>query len=389
MALGGRVFGQAMGMFPRSRGGQVRPVPSLDLSGPEVHILPRWERAADTGVTGLDLGYTVNAFVDGAYAGDYFRGGEKIDLTIIGQKQYAEHLQDLAQLPIATPSGNLVPLEAVATIKLSSGPEQINRRERERTITIQIGPPEDVPLELAVEQVRTQIIEPMRADGSLGGEYRITLGGTADKLVATKSELMFNLWLALAITYLLMAALFESWMYPLVVIVSVPLGAVGGILGLHLLNLYLEHGIVLFGRTFVAPIGDVHQLDVLTMIGFVILIGTVVNNAILIVHQALNLMRHENLEPKAAVLESVRTRMRPIFMTLFTTMFGLAPLVVLSGAGSELYRGIGSILIGGLFVSTLLTLFLVPSLFRLLLGLKAFTLSTLHGGKAIQPSDLA
>ncbi|MFV1959394.1 MAG: efflux RND transporter permease subunit, partial [Planctomycetota bacterium] len=345
VAIGGRIFQQVRTLFP---GAQARPIPSLDLGSPEVHILPRWTQAADMGVTGLDLGYTVNAFVDGAYAGDYFTGGDKIDLTIMGDARYASHLQDLKDLPIATPSGNLVPLGAVADIVLSSGPEQINRRERERAITIQMEPPPGLAMETAVERVRREIVAPLRKDGTLGGAYRIEIGGTADKLRATLERLGTSLLLALAITYLLMAALFESFLYPFIVILSVPLGAVGGVLGLWILNLVQDQ-----------------PLDTLTMIGFVILIGTVVNNAILIVHQALTAMREEGIEPAAAVRESLRIRVRPIFMTLFTTIFGLAPLVVLPGAGSELYRGIGSILIGGLVVSTFLTLLLVPIFFRL------------------------
>ena len=158
-------------------GAQVRPVPSLDLSNPEVHVVPRWERAADLGVTAIDLGYTVDAFVDGAYAGDYFTGGDKIDLTIVGMPEYASRLQDLKDLPVATPSGNLVPLGAVADIALSSGPEQINRRERERTITIQVEPPPTVALEEAIERVEAEIVEPLRASGEIGGDYRIELGG--------------------------------------------------------------------------------------------------------------------------------------------------------------------------------------------------------------------
>ncbi len=331
-----------------------RPIPSLDLSSPEVHVRPRWERMADLGVTALDLGYTVNAFVDGAYAGDYFTGGDAIDLTLVGVERYAQRLQDLKDLPIATPAGSLVPLGAVADIELTSGPEQINHRERERTITIQVQPDEETPLEDAVDRVTAGIVEPLRASGRLGGDYRITLGGTADKLQRTKDELFPVLALAVLITYLLMAALFESWIYPFVVILSVPLGAVGGVLGLWILNRFTYQ-----------------PLDTLTMIGFIILVGTVVNNAILIVHQALNYMREEGMDPKDAVRTSVRTRIRPIFMTLFTTVFGLAPLVLFPGAGSELYRGIGSILIGGLFVSTVFTLLLVPTLFRLLLGVRA------------------
>jgi HAE1 family hydrophobic/amphiphilic exporter-1 len=101
------------------------------------------------------------------------------------------------------------------------------------------------------------------------------------------------------------------------------------------------------------------------MLGFVILIGTVVNNAILIVHQSLNHMREDELEPQDAILESVRTRIRPIFMTTATTVFGLAPLVLFPGAGSELYRGLGSVVLGGMIVSTIFTLVLVPTLFSL------------------------
>ncbi len=357
--LGGRIFMQVRGMF---EGAQARPIPSLDLSSPEVHVNPRWERAADLGVTAVDLGYTVDAFVDGAYAGDFFTGGDKIDLTIVGLPQYASRLQDLKDLPVVTPTGNLVPIGAVADIELSSGPEQINRRERERTITIQVEPPETVSLEEAIDRVEAEIIEPLRAAGEIGGAYRIELGGTADKLKATKERLKQSLLLALIITYLLMAALFESWLYPFIVILSVPLGAVGGILGLWALNQLQT---------------DFQPLDTLTMIGFIILIGTVVNNAILIVHQSLNNMRESDMAPNEAVMESVRTRLRPIFMTLFTTVFGLAPLVLFPGAGSELYRGIGSVLMGGLVVSTFFTLFLVPTLFRVAFSMKGWIASLL------------
>ena len=169
--------------------------------------------------------------------------------------------------------------------------------------------------------------------------------------------------LALLVTYLLMAALFESWIYPLVIIVSVPLGAVGGVLGLKCLGYYQWFAHATLGLPRQPP----PALDVLTMLGFVILIGTVVNNAILIVHQSLNYMRDHELNSQAAILESVRTRIRPIFMTTATTVFGLCPLVLFPGAGSELYRGLGSVVLGGLLMSTVFTLFLVPTLFGLML----------------------
>ena len=351
VALGGQVLGKTKGVLPEA---QVRPVPSLDMSSPEVHVLPNLLACEANDVNASSLGYAVNALVDGAYASDYSLGGTTIDLTIKGDKQSVQRTQDLNSLPIATPSGQLVPLSTLATILPSSGPEQINHRERQRAITIEVSPNEGVPLEAALQAIEHDVVKPIRDAGQLSGGYRMTLSGTADKLRDTWQTLKWNVVLALLITYMLMAALFESWTYPLVIILSVPLGAVGGLLGLKLLGWYLQFG------------GQPPQsLDVLTMLGFVILIGTVVNNAILIVHQSLSYIRLDAMEPSEAVLESVRTRVRPIAMTTGTTVLGLLPLVLIPGAGSELYRGLGSVVLGGLFVSSIFTLVFIPTLFSL------------------------
>jgi len=367
-------------------GGRAFPRPSLDLSSPEVHVKPRWDQAADMGLYKDELDFTVDALVDGAYAGDYFKGSDKIDLTVIGREQFVEHTQDLKRLPIATPQGDLVTLAAVADEDpWAGGPEQINHRERQRAITIQVTPPLEMPMEEAMNRIEQQMVTPLREAGVIGGEYQIRLAGTADKLRATWNALKWNFVLALLITYLLMAALFESWLYPFVIILSVPLGAVGGILGLQLLNLYLNPA---FQRALGIGYGGVQTLDVLTMLGFVILIGTVVNNAILIVHQSLNHMREDRMEPDRAILESVRTRIRPIFMTTSTTVLGLCPLVLFPGAGSELYRGLGAVVLGGLVVSTMFTLVLVPTLFSLMMGAKGQMLRLL-GREPQKPEDIA
>jgi HAE1 family hydrophobic/amphiphilic exporter-1 len=129
---------------------------------------------------------------------------------------------------------------------------------------------------------------------------------------------------------------------------------VGGVAALWLVNFFVSQ-----------------PLDVLTMLGFIMLIGTVVNNPILIVHQSLNHMREDGMTPRAAILESVRGRIRPIFMTTTTTILGLLPLVIFPGAGSELYRGLGAVMLGGLIVSTLFTLVFVPTLFDLTLHARA------------------
>jgi hydrophobic/amphiphilic exporter-1 (mainly G- bacteria), HAE1 family len=350
VAMGSQILGQVKQMIPEA---QVRPVPSLDLSSPEIHITPKLFQSAEMKVSTADLGYTANALIDGAYAGDYYLGGDKIDLTIVGRTQQVQNTQDVKSLPVATPGGLVISLEALAHVDITSGPEQINHRERQRAITIEVSPPPEMALEDAMEQIQSEILRPITASGQLAGGYRINLSGTADKLRDTWKALQFNVILALLITYLLMAALFESWLYPFVIILAVPLGAVGGILGLAVLNLFV-----------------LQSLDVLTMLGFVILIGTVVNNPILIVHQSLNHIREENMSPREAILESVRTRIRPIFMTTTTTVLGLLPLVVFPGAGSELYRGVGSVVLGGLLVSTVFTLFLVPTLFSLTMEAK-------------------
>ena len=360
--LGGRVLGQVRDVLGDDS--QARPFPSLDLTTPEVHIRQRLMQAPEMGISNSDLGYTANALVDGAYAGDYFLDGDKIDLTIKGQLQNADSTQEIESLPVATPLGQIVPLGAIASVVMSSGPEQVNHRERFRVVTIQVTPPPEMPLEEAMQRIDAKIVAPLVAGKQLDGGYRITLGGTADKLRTTWVALRFNIFLALVITYLLMAALFESWLYPLVIILSVPLGAVGGILGLVVLNLFVPQ-----------------SLDVLTMLGFVILIGTVVNNPILIVHQSLNHMHEEGLSATEAILASIRTRVRPIFMTTITTVLGLLPLVLFPGAGSELYRGLGSVVLGGLGVSTIFTLILVPTMFSLAIEVRAVLWGRVAGGR--------
>jgi HAE1 family hydrophobic/amphiphilic exporter-1 len=347
IALGSEVFGKVRQLLP---GAQARPIPSLDLGNPEVRVTPDRRRMAELGVSNRDLGFVVSALVDGAKATDYRHEGTEIDLRIIADGDLEQRTHLLEQMPIATPNGELVTLGSLAGIQVTSGPVQIDRRERRRAITIQVTPAEETPLGEAMDVIDGQILQPMRDDGRLGALYRAELSGSADKLSQTASALSWNFLLAIVITYLLLAALFESFLYPLVIMFSVPLAALGGFLGLAVLNLF----------TF-------QVMDILTMLGFFILVGTVVNNAILVVHQSLNLIRDEGASARDAIREATRTRIRPIFMSVMTSVFGMLPLVLFPGAGSELYRGLGSVVVGGLLVSTVFTLFLVPALFSLVL----------------------
>lgn len=377
VGLGRDVMGRAREAMP-AEGTQMRPEPSLDLANPEYRVVADPFSASLAGVDNSTLGYSVNALIDGAYVGDYFVGGDKVDIVLWGDDEYIGQTQDLDQRYIAAPeSVNPVRLDSIAQLDIRSGPEQVNHRERRRAITITVTPPVDMPMAEAIAAIEAKVVNPMISDPELPEDVRITLSGTADKLRDTWGELRWNVLVALLVTYLLMAALFESWLHPLVIIVSVPLGAVGGVLGLRALSLLL-----------VSRGEPPQSLDVLTMLGFVILIGTVVNNAILIVHQALVLIREENKPVDEAVVESVKTRIRPIFMTTLTTVIGLAPLVFFPGAGSELYRGLGAVLLGGLLVSTLFTLILVPALFSLAMRLQN-TLVRLLGWEGIGKQNAA
>ncbi len=354
VAEASKVFGICMQEFPMAEGNQIRPIPSLDLSSPELHILPDWEKAAELGVSAADLGYSIDALVDGAYAGDYWHEGRKVDLVIFGAEDYVRRSQDLGQLPISTPQGDLTTVASIADIEMKSGPEQVAHIERSRAVTVQVKPAPGTPLETALDTIDEKVRIPLMSTPAFeSGLYQIRIAGTADKLQQTRIDLQWNLVLALVITYLLMAALFESFFFPSIIMTTVLLALVGGFGGLAVLNLFIPQ-----------------SLDMLTMLGFVILIGTVVNNAILIVHQALNHMRHDAMDDRTAVVESVRTRIRPIFMSTLTTVLGMLPLVVRPGAGSELYRGLGSVVLGGLVVSTLFTLVLIPTSFSLALDVK-------------------
>jgi len=348
--LGQVIFGQIMGVLP---GSQARPIPSLDLGSPEIQVIPNRVRMASLGLQTSELGIAVDALMDGTKASDYWRGATEIDLTLMGKDEYARRSQDLKDLLIHTPRGEAVTLGSLADIQLVTGPPQINHIERKRSIVIRVNPPEEMPLEMALEKIEGQIIQPIRDRGELGEDCDIRLAGTADKLSLTRKALQWNFLLALVITFLLMASLFESFLYPLVIMFSVPLAAAGGFWGLFLVN-----RIIAF-----------QPLDVLTMLGFIILIGIVVNNAILIVHQSLNHMK-EGMDPRDAIHQSIQKRVRPIFMSTTTSIFGMMPLVLFPGAGSELYRGLGSVVIGGLAVSTVFTLLLVPTLFSLVLDAK-------------------
>ncbi|KKK77343.1 hypothetical protein LCGC14_2854580, partial [marine sediment metagenome] len=270
-------------------------------------------------------------------------------LVVKNREGKLERTQDLAGFPVIAPTGEKVVLGSLADITLEEGPTQINHIDSQRAITIMVIPPREIALETAMDMVIEKVVGPIKESGLLSNLYSIKLGGTADDLTRTRKALMWNFILAIAISYLLMSALFENFFYPFIIMFSVPLAAAGGFVGLFLVNLFIAY----------------QPLDILTMLGFVILVGIVVNNAILIVHQSLNNIRDQNMVPRSAIAESVRTRIRPIYMSTITTVCAMLPLVLFPGAGSEFYRGLGSVVVGGLLISTVFTIFLIPALLSL------------------------
>ncbi len=347
---GRTLYGAVSGAIP---GSQIRPVPSLEISYPEGRIVADKLKLAANGLTEQELGIYVDVLMNGRKIDEFGPDGEdRIDLVVRGEETRFKTPEAILNATIVNNLGRQVRVGDVAKIKYESGMTQIDRLEKKRNIRLEITPPESVPLQTAIDTIQNTADGLVKTDKIKGVTF--DLGGNADKLVETFDALKWNLLLALLITYLLMSALFENFLYPLIIMFSVPLAAAGGLAGLRLVDI------------FIAP----QPMDVLTMLGFIILIGTVVNNAILIVHQSLNNIRNLGMEGLRAISESVRTRIRPIFMSACTSIFGLLPLVLSTGSGSELYRGIGSVLLGGLALSTLFTLFVIPALLAFFIGLE-------------------
>ena len=335
---------------------RVRANPStLSLSQPLVEIRPAWQKLAEIGMLGSELGFTVSALTDGAFVDEFFLDDDKIDIYLYSNLGTEARLEDMKTLPIYTPAGSVVPLSSIASIRETVDTSSIRRVDGKRTVTLNVIPPEDVPLETGVEIVRKDVVDYMQQAGEIPHTININISGASDQLDATRDALTSNYLIALVIIYLLLVAIFTHWGYPLLIMATIPLGIAGGIFGLWLMN-------QLGGWLPAIGLQEISQsFDMITMLGFLILMGTVVNNPILIVHQAMS-ARRAGMKAIEAVRHSVETRLRPIAMSTLTTVFGLAPLVLLPGEGTELYRGVGVIVMFGILGSAIVTLTFLPAL---------------------------
>ncbi|MEO0529984.1 MAG: efflux RND transporter permease subunit, partial [Planctomycetota bacterium] len=368
-----------MGGFAADYGqGSVNPSPAnFMLPTPELRVTPDDARLQDAGLSRADVGLATQASGDGILIVRRFeRGGELKDLKIVNADAYGDTpLDSLMNAPIATRRDGVVDLASLADVERVRVQDQIRHVDRQRAVTIELTPPADMPLAAVVEELKAKVAG-LRESGEIPPTVDVHFAGSAGKLneITTAlagdgsvfGTLTSSLFLAVAIVYLLMVVLFQSWTYPLVIMISVPLATLGGFAGLAMVHEWTASDRYL----------PVQNMDVLTILGFVILAGVVVNNAILIVHQAINFRRDGvdedgnavSADPKEAIVQSVTSRVRPILMSTLTSVGGMLPLVFLTGPGSELYRGLGAVITGGLVVSTVFTMFLVPVVLSMAFG---------------------
>ncbi|MFC1696010.1 efflux RND transporter permease subunit [Pseudomonadota bacterium] len=328
-------------------GSSVRPVPGLELAEPEIRLIPDDRKIAEAGWSRSNVATVVRAMGDGAFLGEYFDGNRRFDVVMRAEGWYSP--EELAALPVATASGEILAVGELAQVTRTAGPSQIRRIDRKRTLTLEVTPPPSMAMEEALDIIREKVSPAIM--GSMPPDGTIKYRGTAEALDEALTSMTGSFILAVVILYLLISALFRSFRDSLLVITTIPMATVGGIVSLRIVDLALF-----------ASGGQ--KMDLLTMIGFVILLGLVVNNAILLVYRARDAER-EGMSRRDAVESAVRLRLRPILMSTTTSIFGMLPLMLMPGAGTELYRGMASVIVGGMLVSTLFTLILLPSLLRM------------------------
>lgn len=332
-------------------GAVVRPIPGLSLAQPELQLIPDEHRLAQAGADRSQIANAIRAYTSGLWVGEYFDGNERMDVLLKGPTW--EYPEQLAATPVFTQGAGVQTVGELARISRTVGPTQLQRVNGRRAISLLVIPPQDLSMDEAMEQLNNDTLDKIRA--LLPAEGSLAFRGVADRLSHTITQMGTNFLMAVIILFLLMAALFKSVKDSLLVILSMPLAICGGVLSLRLLNLF-----------------SFQSLDLLTMIGFIILLGLVVNNAILLVDQTRQGCR-DGMTLDDAIADAIATRARPVYMSTLTSIFGMLPLMLVPGVGSEIYRGLAAVIVGGMTFSALFTLLLMPSLLRLAGSPKATT----------------
>ncbi|WP_419149070.1 efflux RND transporter permease subunit [Pseudoalteromonas 'SMAR'] len=320
-----------------------QPQPRLDMAEPELQLTPNDRRITQAGLTRRDISRAVQAYTGGLFVNEYFDGNERMNVILRGERWQTP--EELKALPIVTPLSGVQTLGELANVERTVGPTQLRRVNGRRTVSVVVTPPANMSLQQAQTILSEQVMPKVRA--SLPEGAGAILGGNAQKMNSAMTEMAINFALALFILFLLMTALFKSAKDSALVLLVMPLAIAGGVLALFVLNLF----------TF-------QSLDLLTMIGFIILLGLVVNNAILLVDQTRVAMA-SGMPRQDAVRQAVFLRARPVYLSTLTSLFGMLPLMLMPGVGSEIYRGLATVIVGGMAISAIFTLILMPSLLQL------------------------
>lgn len=322
----------------------VRTVPSLEINNREINLYPDSRALALNGLNIKSFGTIVEVMLEGKKISQYKdQDGKNIDLVLkTSQNKSKISPEDILYSQIYTPNGGILSLNSLADVKNELGVSRIRHFEQNRNILIILNSYGGQPLEEIMDKISLKILPDIKKNTT----DNVFLSGSAGKLDKLKAELLGGFVLAIVITYLILCALYGNFIYPFIIILTVPFATTGGLIGLYLLN------------RFLAP----QNLDVITMLGFIILVGSVVNNAILIVYQTLINFKEYKLPAYESVIKATQSRLSPIYMSMLTSVFGLLPLVLFAGSGSEIYRGLGAVIVGGLIFSTIITVFVIPSL---------------------------
>jgi multidrug efflux pump subunit AcrB len=324
-------------------GAQVRSFQDLELSEPELRLIPDDRRISESGWTRANVATVVRSLGDGIWVGEHFDGDRRLDM-ILRAKGW-DSPDALASVPVATPTGGVVPLGELVTIEPTVGTTGLRRVDGRRTIGLNVIAPPGMSLQQTMKLIERDVgpaIQPL-----LPSDGGIRYAGDAGSLETALADMRVNIGLALLVLFLLMAALFRSLRDSALVLLTVPLASLGGVLGIRLLNLFTPQ-----------------TLDMLTMVGFIILLGAAVNNAILLVDSSRSAERL-GMDRRSAVRHALEQRTRPIFATSLGQLAGLLPMIIVPGPGAALYRGLGTVICGGMLLNTVFMLVLLPALLRL------------------------
>ena len=329
--------------FSALDGHQVRTVPTLNNGTPQIVIKPNNLKLAEYGISAREFATVLDVYNDGLRVKEIPFEGRLIDMTLLSSKKNFNKIDDLENFSFVTNSGENITLSQVADFEIVGLPNQIKRLSGKRVLSIQVRPNENISLEEAIKILNQKLITPLK--NNLPPGVFIDISGAASELERTWENMQNNVIIAIFVIFVILTILMKSLTLPFIVLIVVPTAAAGGILALITLNLFIKQ-----------------PLDMLTMLGFIILTGVVVNNAILMVEQTIWHKKNDKLKIEDCIFEATKNRIRPIFMSTLTSLFGLTPLLLFPGAGSELYRGIGTVIFGGLTMSTLITFLMIPPL---------------------------